>query len=242
MKRLLAAGHGPIYQITKVFRDAERGRHHNVEFTMLEWYQPGFDHIQLMHQVSELLMLTLKVEQCEYKSYQNLFEDAFSINPHKTSATELKLIAIDHDIHINTDSTEKDFWLDLLMTHIIEPTLGQNYPIFIYDYPESQAALAKIRQGESPVAERFEVYYRGIELANGFHELLDAHEQLARFKKNLFDRKRQSKQEIPIDENFIAALSHGLPNCAGVALGIDRLCMLAIGAKSISEIISFANE
>ena len=240
MKRLLAAGSGSIYQICKAFRNGEVGRKHNPEFTMLEWYQLDFDHHDLMSEMDELLQLVLKTPPATRTSYANIFKNYLKLNPHTVTVTELKNCAIKNEVSIpnGIDENDRDTWLELLMSLIIEPHLGHSEPIFIYDYPASQATLARIRHDDDPVAERFEVYIKGVELANGFHELADGKEQRKRFENNIIERRALGFNEIAIDENFIAALNHGLPNCAGVALGIDRLLMLAANANSISEIIS----
>lgn len=236
MKRLLAAQSGPIFQITKAFRQGEVGRFHNPEFTMLEWYRPGFDHHHLMDEMDELLQLILKKNPAERKTYAELFQSFFKINPHEAQVEQLKNIADDFNLQVEGDIQDKDTWLNLLMSYQIEPQLGQDKPCFVYDFPASQAALAKIIDG---VAARFEVYVNGIELANGFYELQDAKEQRKRFENNLLERKKLGLPDLRIDENFLAALESGLPNCAGVALGIDRLIMIAADATRIGDVISF---
>lgn len=241
MKRLLAAESGPIFQICKVFRDGEKGQHHNPEFTLLEWYRPGYDHHQLMNEMDDFLQKILSVSTAERKTYADIFIENLKINPH-TATIEALIQCADRNNLQNIQGMEaanKDQWLHLLMSHLIEPTLGLKHPLFIYDYPASQAALAKINESEYPVAERFEVYFLGIELANGFHELIDADEQSKRFHKELTLRTTQGLPVIPMDERFLAALSHGLPSCAGVALGIDRLCMLATQNDKLSNVLSF---
>lgn len=244
MKRLLAAGSGPIYQICKAFRDGEAGRKHNPEFTMLEWYRPGFNHHDLMTEMDELLQAVLQTQPAKCRSYAEIFAQYCSINPHTAATIDLKNTVIQNNISYpkNIDENDRNIWLDLLMSDIIEPHLGQSQPDFIYDYPVTQAALARIRNEKPPVAERFEVYIKGIELANGFHELADASEQQQRFEQDLVNRRALGYQEVPIDKHLIAALAHGLPNCAGVALGIDRLVMLAANAEHLAEIISFPFE
>ena len=240
MKRLLAAGSGSIYQICKAFRNDELGRHHNPEFTMLEWYRPGFDHHDLMNEMDELLQWVLGCESAERFSYQQIFLRHAKLDPHNASSEDLRQTAKAHGIEIpSLELDNKDSWLHLLMSHVIEPHLGQKNPCFIYDYPATQAALAQVRPGRPPLAERFEVYVKGIELANGFHELSDAEEQRRRFAYELEERKPLGLPIVPMDYNLLAALEHGIPNCAGVALGLDRLVMLACNAQSLQEIISF---
>lgn len=239
MKRLLASGSGPIFQVCKAFRQGEVGRLHNPEFTMLEWYRPGFDHHQLMDEVDELLQLILNVPSAVRKTYSALFQAFLNIDPHQTSISELKNCAMNNHIEVETEIHDRDTWLNILMTHIIEPHLGKDRPYFIYDFPASQAALARIQPGNPPVASRFEVYFKGMELANGFHELQNAAEQRKRFETNLKERERLGLSLLPIDEFFIAALENGLPDCAGIAVGIDRLIMLALEANTIADVLSF---
>ena len=245
MKRLLAAGCGPIYQIGKVFRQGEAGRHHNPEFTLLEWYRPGFDHHQLMDEVEQLTLLLLEphleLGKSEYLGYQQAFERYAGLNPHQASNKQLMECVEQHGIEGVAGLTEadRDDWLNLIMSHIVQPQLGQQRLTFLFDYPASQAALARISPANSQVAERFELFLQGVELANGFHELTDATEQRHRFLEDLQQRNHGGRPTIPMDENLLAALSHGLPDCAGVALGLDRLLMLATGASEISDVLSF---
>jgi lysyl-tRNA synthetase class 2 len=245
MKRLLAAGSGCIYQICKVFRNGEVGRYHNPEFTMLEWYRLGFNHHQLMDEMDELLQHILRCGKAERLSYQQAFLQYLSIDPLTASAAELRDCAHQHNIQdiAGTDINDKDLWLQLLMSDVVEPQLGKQAPTFIYDFPASQAALAQVNhQGPHPVAERFEVYMHGIELANGFHELADAKEQQRRFEADLIKREQLGYPQPPMDKNLLSALAHGFPDCAGVALGIDRLIMLAGKHQTIAEVLTFPHE
>lgn len=239
MKRLLAAGSGSIYQITKAFRQEEIGRLHNPEFTMLEWYRIGFDHHQLMDEMDELLQTILPVTPADRFSYQQLFQHYLQIDPLSAAIDDLAVCAKNHGIELASTIDDKDTWLNLLMSHCIEPQLGQQRPVFVYDFPSSQAALARLSPADPRVASRFEVYFKGMELANGFHELQSAAEQRKRFENNLQQRCAMNLRELPIDEHFLGALEHGLPNCAGVALGVDRLVMLALSATHLQDIISF---
>lgn len=241
MKRLLAAGSGCIYQICKAFRSEESGRRHNPEFTMLEWYRSGFNHHQLMDEIDLLLQTVVNTETADRFSYAEIFQNRLSINPHTATCLELQHCAQQHSLENleNPEPNDKDFWLHLLLSHCIEPHLGRNRPVFILDFPASQAALAKIRPGSPPVAERFELYWQGVELANGYHELTDALEQEQRFIADNQKRRKLHLPEISADKQLLAALAAGMPDCAGVALGIDRLVMLAARAKAISEVISF---
>lgn len=237
MKRLLAAGSGSIYQICKSFRNhGEAGRLHNPEFTLLEWYRPGFNHYNLMDETDELLKIVLDSKNAERFTYEALFQKYLKINPHQITIDGLKKCALKFDLNIQNLNT-KDDWLMLLMSHIIEPNLGKNnQPTFVYNFPASQAALARI---SGHIAERFEVYIDGMELANGFHELNDAKEQRQRFENDLAERAAANYPAVPIDENLLKALASGFPNCAGIAVGIDRLVMAATKAKSIADVVSF---
>ena len=236
MKRLLAAGSGDIYQICKAFRGGEAGCFHNPEFTILEWYRINFDHHALMDEIDELLQFLLQTPQAERLTYQNLFWHFLSLNPHAATLQELKNCAANNNINVSDLGTDRDAWLQLLLTHLIEPKLTTNRPLFVYDFPQTQAMLARLNAQN--LAERFEVYFQGIELANGFHELSNASEQRLRFEKNLKDRHLLHLPQTPLDENFLNALST-LPNCSGVAMGIDRLVLLATKAGSIDDVLSF---
>ena len=242
MKRLLAAGSGPIYQICKAFRDGESGRHHNPEFTLLEWYRPGFDHHQLMDEMDDFLHEILHTEPAERMSYEDMFQRFVGVNPHDASAETL--IERAHDLGLkeveNLETNDRDDWLHLLMIHAIEPHIGRSKPTFVYDYPVSQSALARIRPGNPSVAERFEVYLGGVELANGFHELTDADEQRSRFVADLEKREALGLEPVPMDGRILAALEAGMPSSAGVALGVDRLVALAAGTKGISDVVAFS--
>jgi lysyl-tRNA synthetase class 2 len=242
MKRMLAAGSGSIYQMCKAFRQGEVGKMHNPEFTMLEWYRTGFDHHALMDEMDELLQTILKTSPAERISYAEMFKKFFDIDAHTADVTILKKCAEDKNIPLSGTLTERDAWLDLLWTHGIEPFVGLERPVFLFDFPVSQAALAKIRPEVVPVASRFEVYFKGVELANGFHELQESGEQAARFARDLEIRKAIQLPPLPIDKKLLAALNHGLPECAGVALGLDRLIMLALGCKNVAEVLSFGFE
>lgn len=244
MKRLLAAGAGPIYQISKAFRFDMRGTLHNPEFSLLEWYRPGFTHGDLMIEVDALLRRILNCEVAQCVSYGALFAQHCQLNPYHATSEELSACAIQHGLDIDqADQLDVTTWLQLLMMHLIEPHLGQNNrPTFVTDFPAAQAALAKINPGPPPVAERFEVYWQGMELANGFHELCDPLEQRRRFASDNTWRKAHQLPEIAMDEHFLAALTHGLPACAGVALGLDRLVMAALEQKDISAVLAFPVE
>ena len=245
MKRLLAAGMGPIYQVCKAFRRGEQGSHHNPEFTLLEWYRPGFDHQRLMEDV-EALVRSLDTGDtplgpAERLSYQACFQRYLDIDPHRASVAALKSCAQQQGLGkvSGLSDADRDGWLDLLMSHCIQPQLGRDGPTFIFDYPANQAALARIRPGEPPVAERFELFIEGIELANGFHELQDAQEQRARFEADLIRRQQAGLERVDIDERLLNALESGLPACAGVALGLDRLQLVLSGLPQLSDVLAF---
>jgi len=238
MKRLLAAGSGPIFQICKAVRDGEAGRRHNPEFTILEWYRPGWDHHLLMDEIDELLAVVLGAPPGERLSYREAFQRYADVDPHEESDGELQSRVECLGVS-SAGELERDDLLDLLVTHVIEPKLGHCQPTFIHDYPASQAALAKVRPGDPPLAERFEVFAEGLELANGYHELTDPAVQRQRFETDLEARRDAHLPEVPIDEHLLAALDHGLPDCAGVALGVDRLLMLAAGTREIADVLAF---
>ena len=245
MKRLLAAGSGPIYQLCKVFRQGEVGRRHQPEFTMLEWYRPGLDHHGLMDEVEALLVEVvagwLSPAPALRLSYAEAFERYLGIDPHRAGGEELQARARDFELGTvaGLADDDRDGWLELLQAGALEPRLPRGQPVFVYDFPASQAALARLRPGPPPVAERFELYLDGMELANGFHELADAHEQRRRFEADARRRRRLGAGAVAADERLLAALGHGLPDCAGVALGVDRLLMLLVGASSIGEVVAF---
>ncbi|MFD1008842.1 elongation factor P--(R)-beta-lysine ligase [Oceanisphaera ostreae] len=240
MKRMLAAGYGAIYQIAKAYRNEESGRLHNPEFTMLEWYRPGFDHHQLMDEMADLLQLVLHTDQPTRTTYQQVFNDILSVCPLTASLNTLRQAGLGLGADdLLARETDRDTILQLLFALGVEPKIGQTTPCFVYDFPASQAALARISPADTRVAERFEVYFKGIELANGFNELSDASEQRRRFERDNQERAARGLVTRPIDEYLLAALTCGLPDCAGVALGIDRLVMLAVGAERLEQVIAF---
>jgi lysyl-tRNA synthetase class 2 len=244
MKRLLAAGSGSIFQICKVFRDAEIGRLHNPEFTMVEWYRVGLGYHQLMDEVAALVGEALegfrRLAATEKLTYREAFLRACGFDPHDATAEEIIDLARVHGIvATGLPTDDPNGWRDLLLTQLVEPGLGNGRLTFLYDFPAAAAALARIRLGKPPVAERFELYLDGIELANGFQELTDPQEQRERFEQDAQARRRQGLPAVPIDNRLIAALVHGLPACSGVALGFDRLVMSAARAASVDETLAF---
>ena len=248
MKRLLADRVGAVYQICKVVRDGEAGRLHNPEFTLLEWYRVGFDYQRLMDEVAELVSYVMAPRLAsgapEKLSYRDAFRRYADIDPHAASINGFADCASRHGITIPASMPRDDLdpWRDLLLTHVVEPQLGRGGMTFLYDYPASQAALARVRGENPPLGERFELYIEGIEIANGFHELGDADEQRRRFENDITRRQAHGLPAVPMDERLLAALRNGLPECSGVALGFDRLVMLATGAKSLEEVLAFSIE
>ena len=244
MKRLLAVGSGPIYQLTPAFRNGERGRLHNPEFTILEWYRPLFDHHEMMEEVGELMKELLGVSRWEKRTYRDLFQEKLGVDPLNCHTSELREAAERQRVPVpmGLDEANRNGWLDFLLVTCLEPELGNDVPTFVYDYPPSQAALAKIGGEDLPVAERFELYVKGVELCNGFHELLDLREHRLRFEDANVRRVGMGKEELPVDQEFLAALEAGLPACSGVAVGFDRVVMLACGAESVGEVIAFPYE
>lgn len=242
MKRLLAAGSGPIYSLGKVFRNGESGRRHNPEFTLLEWYRPGFDDHELMQELTNLVVGLMPGLATEKYSYRDWFQRHLGVDPHIASSKDLEALARQH-IDTGIDSDDRDLWLDLLVSHVLESKLGPGLTL-IYDYPASQSALARLdvdEQGQQ-VARRFEAFLSGMELANGYWELTDAREQQQRFEADLDKRERENLPRYPSDEKLVAALEAGLPDTAGVALGVDRLLMCLVDAKTIGEVVPFSFE
>jgi lysyl-tRNA synthetase class 2 len=245
MKRLLAAGSGDIFQVCKVFRDAERGRWHNPEFTMLEWYRLGFDDAALMTEVEELAAVLLAPHRSTAPAERLTYADALrrhaGVDAHADDCAALERAAAGHGIACHAD-LDRDARLDLLMGFVVGPKLGSGRPCFVTDYPASQASLARLKPGLPQVAARFEFYLDGIELANGFHELADAGEQRRRFTADLDTRRARGQAQRPVVERLLSALESGMPDCAGVALGFDRLVALALGAARLADVMSFRIE
>jgi lysyl-tRNA synthetase class 2 len=240
MKRLLSAGLGDCYELGRVFRDGEAGGRHNPEFTMLEWYRIGWDHQRLIGEAAGLIDAALALVGRRATLRRLAWRDLYlriGIDPHVASLEQLQHAL--GDVRIDPSGLTRDDWLDLLLTHRLQPGFAGDQLLAVHDYPASQAALARIRDGDPPVAERFEMYLGPLELANGYHELTDAAEQRERFQRDDAVRARHAARQPPIDERLLAALDHGLPACAGVALGIDRLLMAMIGAQGIADVLSF---
>lgn len=241
MKRLLAAGSGAIYQLCKVFRNGEAGRWHNPEFTLLEWYRPKWDMHALMDEVTELVSQVLAEARLSVRkiSYQQAFMDHLSLDPLCCDCQQLQEVARQHGLTdvVGMATASIDDWLDLLMDQVVVPAFDDGM-VFVFDYPASQAALAKISPENTRVAQRFELFINGVELANGFHELTDAREQRQRFEADNTYRLQKGQAVLPVDENLLAALEYGLPDCSGVALGVDRLLMIKQALDSITDVLT----
>ena len=245
MKRLLAAGAGDIYQISKAFRQGEAGRHHNPEFTLLEWYRVGWDHAALMREVAELLSAVLGSKGWQVWPYRALFIELLDIDPMTEgdpgAVPESWLSVARSRLGDVPQDLDRDAFLDLLMSHCIEPTLEDWGVVFVTDFPPSQAALArKTEVAGYTVAARFECYVQGRELANGYWEQSDALSLAQQLEADNVRRRYRQLPERPIDQRLLAAHEQGLPECAGVALGVDRLLALKLGAGSLAEVISFS--
>jgi lysyl-tRNA synthetase class 2 len=240
LKRLLASGIGDCYELGRVFRNGEAGASHNPEFSLLEWYRVGFDHRRLMLECAQLVRSALALVQRDAgvttTSYRDWFRDGLQLDPF--AADESALRESLRDFSINPDGLTRDDWLDLLVTHRLQPSLPADAITIVYDFPATQCSLARIRPGQPPVAERFELYLGRHELANGYRELNDAVEQRARFERDNLRRRERGQPEMPVDENLLAVLER-LPDCAGVALGVDRLLMHLLGAGDIRDVIAF---
>jgi elongation factor P--(R)-beta-lysine ligase len=242
LKRLLAAGIGDCYELGRVFRDGEAGDRHNPEFTMLEWYRLGWDHRRLMDEVAELVQVALALQgravTVERISYRELFRSRLGIDPMQAPIEALQ--APLSEFRIDPAGLDRDDWLDLLLTHLIQPRFDPAVLLLLHDYPASQCALARVTgQGSDAVAERFEAFLGPLELANGYHELSDADEQVRRFARDV-ERRRMRGLDAPArDEHLLAALRHGLPDCAGVALGVDRLLAAMLCTDSLQQVLAF---
>ncbi len=243
LKRLLAEGVGDCYELGRVFRDGEAGRRHNPEFTMLEWYRVGWSHRALAEETAQLVCVlmadagvALDVQRVEYR---DLYFEAFGFDPFTAAVDALRAPLADLDIR--ADGLSRDDWLDLLMTHRLQADFPADRLTVVFDFPPGQCALARVSgQGSDAVAERFELYLGDKELANGYHELTCAAEQRARFENDNRRRRARGQRELPIDEHLLAALERGLPDCAGVALGVERLLMAMAGTDDIAGVLAYA--
>lgn len=244
MKRLLASGFGCIYQICKAFRHEGSGNNHNPEFTMLEWYRLGMNQHELMAELDELLSFILDTSQGEKISYQDLFIQHVAVDPLTADFEELYAVVKLYNKEADWlyTSNDIDLLLQFIFSEIIESCIGINVPCFVYNFPIAQASLARVCTVDNRVAQRFECYYKGVELANGFDELTEVSIQVTRFKQDNDKRKKLDLCVRQVDENFISALKSGLPQCSGVAVGVDRLMMLALKKKDIAKVITFPIE
>ncbi|MHB1272495.1 MAG: EF-P lysine aminoacylase EpmA [Rhodanobacter sp.] len=240
LKRLLAAGIGDCYELGRVFRNGEAGGRHNPEFSMLEWYRVGWDHRRLMEETIALVEAALELVQRRAEvvivSYRQLFLDELGLDPLHAGIDELRAPLAAYGI--DPQGLTRDDWLDLLITHRLQPAFARDRITVIHDYPASQCALAKVRPGEPPLAERFELYLGHHELANGYHELNDGAEQRARFERDNAVRRARGRPELPLDAHLLAVLD-AMPDCAGVALGIERLLMCLTGTDAIVDVLTF---
>ena len=241
LKRLLAAGVGDCYELGRVFRNGEAGGRHNPEFSMLEWYRVGWDHRRLMRETIELVEAALALQGARAEvlvlGYRQLFIDELGLDPVHVPLDGLREPLAGQGI--DPEGLTRDDWLDLLLTHKLQPTFPRDRITVIHDYPASQCALAKVRPGEPPLAERFELYLGPYELANGYHELNDAAEQRRRFERDNARRRERGQRELPVDERLLAVLD-AMPDCAGVALGVERLLMCLAGTDAIADVLAFA--
>lgn len=243
MKRLLCDGSGSIFQVCKAFRQDELGERHNPEFTLLEWYRVGWDHWRLMEEVDSLMQELLSCERADRLSYGDAFRNYTGQDPFKLTAVSFQKCCEDYALsppaYLLKSQVSRDEWLNYLMGALIEPKLGPQRPVFIFDYPASQANLSRINPQNSLLSERFELFFKGMELGNGFHELTDAREQAFRFERENRLREEAGKLPLPPDKFFIEGLASGLPACAGIAIGFDRIVMLALDRSNIGEVITF---
>lgn len=242
LKRLLAAGVGDCFELGRVFRDGEAGGRHNPEFTMLEWYRVGWTLEPLMDETVALVQAALSMvgrsATVARVSFRDLYRQQLGVDPMTADLETVRNAAA--GIAIDGDGLTRDDWLDLLMTHRLQPTFGHDQIRVVHDYPASQCALAKVVERDGmPVAERFELYLGPLELANGYHELTDAAEQRVRFERDVATRSARGEDAPAIDEGLLAALAHGMPACAGVALGVDRLLMAMLDTPRIADVVAF---
>ena len=245
MKRLLAAGSGDIYSLGRVFRNGEAGGRHNPEFTMLEWYRMGMNDQRLMDDVADLLSSVCHFREVRRCSYGELFKQYLGVNPYNATDEVLGQL-VSKKVDAKLQGLERSDCLDLLFAKFVEPNLGSGDSevlegYFVYDYPATMSALARLATSRNghPVAARFELFVNGVELANGYHELLDAQEQKKRFEKEQQKRQERGYDIYPYNKHMLAALTHGMPDCAGVAMGIDRLLMLMLGTDNINDVLAF---
>lgn len=245
MKRLLAAGCGSIYQICKAFRNGESGRFHNPEFTLLEWYRVGFSLQQLMDEIAELIgqlfdgLLSSEVQRF---SYQEVFQQYTGLDPLEFSYQHYCAYALLNQLPDAASICEYDHatWLDFIFSHKVQPFLGENALCLVYGYPACQPSLARINYHDARIVERVELFINGVELGNGYYELVNADEQNRRFDSEIAIRQQKKRPAVVKDQRLISALSSGLPDCSGVAIGLDRLLMLLSNSLTIDDVLGFA--
>ncbi|MGR9114446.1 MAG: EF-P lysine aminoacylase EpmA [Gammaproteobacteria bacterium] len=245
MKRLLAAGYGSIYQICKAFRNGESGRFHNPEFTLLEWYRPGFDLVQLMAEIEQLISALFaplgRLQEAEKTTYQAVFEHYTGLDPLVFSLSDYVDYAEQSGIPeaASICADRHELWLDFIFSHRVQPNLGRNGLSMVHGFPACQSSLARLNAENPGVTDRVEIFIQGVELGNGFYELTDAEEQERRFDKEIAFRHRHGLPVVDKDRRFLDALVSGLPDCSGMAIGLDRLLMLLLGVGSIEQVLAF---
>lgn len=245
MKRLLAAGCGSIYQICKAFRNGESGRFHNPEFTLLEWYRSGFDLFQLMAEIDQLINAVLSpyglLQKTRTVSYQAVFEHYTGLNPLVFSLSDYSDYAEQNGMPEATSicADSHALWLDFIFSHRVQPNLGDQGLCMVYGFPACQSSLARINADNPAVTDRVEIFIQGVELGNGFYELTDAEEQERRFDREIDFRQRNGLPKADKDQRLLDALASGLPDCAGMAIGLDRLLMIQAGVGSINQVLAF---
>lgn len=241
MKRLLAAGSGSIYQITRAYRSGEHGRHHDIQFSILEWYRVGYDHLLLMEDVDALLDEVLGPQTSRRMTFREAFIRHLGLDPFTATTAQLHDACETRGFSSRAATASRDECLDYLLAVAVQPALGPGR-VYLLDYPASQAALARVRAGPPRVAERFELYVDGIEIANGYHELQDAVELRRRMRNDTEMRRGSGRMRVEVDDRLLAAHAAGLPACAGVAMGLDRLVMLAGGYRTLHDVLAFPSD
>ena len=248
MKRLLAAGSGSVFQICKAFRKGESGRFHNPEFSILEWYRVGFSLHQLMDEVVELteevLAEVYPINEVKKISYTDLFEQVTGLNPLQFNQKNYARYARENALIDAATLCGGDYsmWLDFIFSHKVQATLNDHTICLVYGYPAVQSSLARLNKENPAIADRFEVFINGVEIGNGFFELADAKEQDARFDKENISRKSKGLEQVEKDELFLDALASGLPDCSGIALGLDRLLMIMTNSEYLDDVLAFPFE
>ena len=246
MKRLLAAGSGSIYQICKAFRNGESGRHHNPEFILLEWYRVGYNLAGLMDEVDELIAFlftgNFALKATVRIGYQNLFEQYTGLNPLVFSYRDYAKYAEENDLHdaVTICGQNHALWLDFMFSHQIQPHLGNNALCMVYGYPACVSSLARINETNALVTDRVELFINGIELGNGYYELSDVKEQERRFDKEIAIRQENNRPPVTKDERLLAALRAGMPDCSGIAIGLDRVLMVLSNSTVIDDVLAFS--